>query len=95
MAGELDRGNSQKWKRTRKQVFNRDGRECVFCGHHGDTGNPLTVDHIVPRYRGGTDALSNLRVLCRRCNSGRKRGSSRMVKRSRMKVVAYETPFTR
>ena len=34
--------------------------------------NPLTIDHIKPRRRGGPDVLSNLRVLCRKCNSSKK-----------------------
>ncbi|WP_429216421.1 HNH endonuclease [Kitasatospora sp. MAP12-9] len=36
--------------------------------HYVDT-TQLTVDHIVPKARGGTDDRSNLQVLCRACNS--------------------------
>lgn len=31
----------------------------------------LTVDHIIPKSRGGTDAHENLQVLCRACNSAK------------------------
>lgn len=34
--------------------------------------NPLTVDHIRPRSRGGTNDLTNLQILCRNCNSSKK-----------------------
>ncbi|WP_078906556.1 HNH endonuclease [Streptomyces sp. NRRL S-378] len=40
---------------------------CSFCG----TGSDLTGDHILPLSRGGTSDPSNIRVLCRSCNSAR------------------------
>lgn len=51
-------------KRIRDAVFQRDGRVCAKCGR---TESP-TIDHIKPVSRGGSDDLSNLRVLCRSCN---------------------------
>lgn len=44
-------------------VIQRDGK-CVECG----TTQQLTVDHIIPRSRGGLDILANLQTLCERCN---------------------------
>lgn len=38
---------------------------CAVCGSKDD----LTVDHIIPRARGGTNESGNLQVLCRFCNS--------------------------
>jgi hypothetical protein len=46
-------------------VFARDNFNCVVCG---DTEN-LTVDHIHPVSRGGSDDLENLQTLCKSCNS--------------------------
>lgn len=40
-------------------------RPCELCGARAD----LTYDHVVPISRGGRSVMSNLRVLCRRCNS--------------------------
>lgn len=31
-------------------------------------GEPMTIDHIIPRAKGGTNANSNLTIMCRRCN---------------------------
>ena len=51
----------------RQQVFDRDGHRCRYCGQSGQ----LTVDHIVPVSRGGTNALSNLQTLCFACNNAK------------------------
>lgn len=42
----------------------RDGKRCAYCGGHGDT-----IDHVVPRSRGGTDTWDNLVCACRSCNN--------------------------
>ena len=53
---------------VRRDVFERDGFACVFCGET----HTLELDHIL-RYRdGGQDTVENLRVLCLPCN--RRRG---------------------
>lgn len=49
----------------RSRVYERDGHACRRCGAR--TG--LTLDHIFPWSRGGTDDPSNLQTLCGRCNS--------------------------
>jgi 5-methylcytosine-specific restriction endonuclease McrA len=51
----------------RQTVLARDGGRCVRCGSSED----LTIDHIFPQSIGGTHAATNLRTLCRRCNSAR------------------------
>lgn len=58
---------SSAWKRIRLQVIARDGGMCRICGRlvtgRGD------VDHIVPKARGGTDALDNLQYVHVECHS--------------------------
>lgn len=61
---------------TRRLVFDRDGSRCTVCGVGGGESYPgepgtkarLTVGHRVPRERGGSDSLDNLRTECARCN---------------------------
>lgn len=48
-------------------VFARDEHCCVYCGATED----LTVDHVLPISRGGTNDLSNLVTACRPCNSSK------------------------
>jgi len=49
----------------RREVFEADNWVCRDCGSDFD----LTIDHIVARVRGGTNARGNLQTLCRACNS--------------------------
>ncbi len=58
---------------TRNKVLDRDGHRCVNCG----STNYLSIDHIVPRSRGGDDSESNLQTLCNICNS--KKGNKLVV----------------
>lgn len=48
---------------TRRGVLIRDGHECAFCGKRA-----TTIDHIVPRSRGGRDEWMNTISACSRCN---------------------------
>ncbi len=50
---------------TRREVFRRDGYTCQYCGQH--TSHP-TLDHVVPRHRGGQHTWENLVTACTRCN---------------------------
>lgn len=49
---------------TRAFVYNRDNYECVIC----KSKDNLTIDHIIPRIRGGTFVPENLQTLCIICN---------------------------
>ncbi len=52
-------------KLSRREILSRDGHTCQYCGHHG---SDLTVDHVVPRHRGGQHTWENLVTACRACN---------------------------
>ena len=49
---------------TRAGVLRRDGRRCAYCGRRADT-----IDHVVPRSRGGGHTWENCVAACRACNS--------------------------
>lgn len=50
---------------TRMAIYHRDGFRCVYCRD----GEQLTLDHVVPDTRGGTNHPSNLVTCCHWCNS--------------------------
>ncbi|MET0939255.1 MAG: HNH endonuclease [Gaiellaceae bacterium] len=50
---------------SRRALFARDGWECVYCG---TTGVRLTLDHVVPRSRGGDSVWENVVTSCAPCN---------------------------
>jgi 5-methylcytosine-specific restriction endonuclease McrA len=52
-------------KKRTWEVFARDPHKCRCCG----SSEKLTIDHIVPLTRGGSNDLDNLQILCRNCNS--------------------------
>ncbi len=49
---------------NRRAVFVRDQDSCQYCG-----GRAETLDHVVPRSRGGLHTWDNVVAACRRCNS--------------------------
>lgn len=64
---------SKNWAtpRFRKRVlFNRDGWKCQYCGTLLDRRS-ITIDHIVPRARGGETCWKNCVVSCKRCNTAK------------------------
>ena len=52
-------------KLSRREIFSRDRHTCQYCGR---TGHDLTLDHIVPRHRGGGHSWENLVTACKSCN---------------------------
>jgi 5-methylcytosine-specific restriction endonuclease McrA len=48
---------------SRQGVLARDGHRCQYCG-----GSAETLDHVLPRSKGGRHVWENLVAACRRCN---------------------------
>ena len=51
-------------KISRRALFARDGWRCQYCG----SGGKLTLDHVVPRSRGGQSSWENVVASCAPCN---------------------------
>jgi len=52
---------------TRRNVYARDGNTCQYCGRERATKD-LSLDHVIPRSRGGRSTWENLVVACHGCN---------------------------
>lgn len=50
---------------TRQNVFKRDNHECQYCGSKKD----LTLDHVIPKSKGGKSTWTNLVTACKKCNA--------------------------
>jgi 5-methylcytosine-specific restriction endonuclease McrA len=66
---------------TRREVFARDSGRCQYCGR---VGGDLTLDHVMPRHRGGGHEWDNLVTACRACNH---RKGGRTPAEARMKLL--------
>jgi len=49
---------------SRRGVLRRDASRCGYCG-----GSANTIDHVLPRSRGGADSWENLVACCLKCNN--------------------------
>lgn len=53
---------------TRRAVLMRDNYTCQYCGGRPSDGL-MTVDHVLPRIRGGATNWENVVCACQRCNT--------------------------
>jgi 5-methylcytosine-specific restriction endonuclease McrA len=65
---------------SRRAVFARDGHRCQYCGAHADS-----IDHVIPKSRGGQHCWDNVVAACRPCNT-RKR--DRYLEETNMRLAA-------
>lgn len=52
---------------NRRLVFARDKHRCQYCGKTADS-----IDHVVPRSRGGEHSWDNVVAACRSCNTAKR-----------------------
>ena len=50
----------RKW---RKSIHNSTGNSCIYCGKPSES-----IDHVLPKSRGGKDVWENLTTACEKCN---------------------------
>ena len=58
-------------KARRLAIYLRDGLACAYCGASVENDAKLSLDHLKPYSKGGTNETSNLVTACFSCNSGR------------------------
>jgi len=78
-----DRSPRNGLRFNRRNVFARDGNLCQYCGRHFPTSE-LSLDHVVPRSRGGVTSWENIVCACVACNV---RKGGRTPQEARMQLV--------
>jgi 5-methylcytosine-specific restriction endonuclease McrA len=82
--------NRRKVALNKRNIFIRDKYECVYCG----SKHNLTLDHIIPKSRGGKDSWDNLVTCCSNCNS--KKGDKPLDKSGlKLRKRVYEPAYLR
>lgn len=75
---------------SRKNILLRDRNTCQFCGRVFPSSE-LTLDHVVPRSRGGRSTWENLVACCYRCNNSK---GDRTPEEAGFKLARRPRPFT-
>jgi len=73
----------QEIRFSRRNIFERDKNACQYCGRRMPKTD-LTLDHVVPRSRGGIDSWDNLVLACMPCNV---RKGNRTPEEARMPLI--------
>jgi 5-methylcytosine-specific restriction endonuclease McrA len=73
--------DAHRRKITRRAVFARDRWTCQYCGHERGS---LTVDHVIPRSKGGSSSWDNIVTCCAPCN---RRKGDRLPRQANMTPV--------
>ena len=74
---------------SRKNILLRDRYTCQYCGDVFSAGE-LTLDHVMPRSRGGKSSWENLVTSCRRCNNHK---GDRLPDEVNMELMQRPRPF--
>jgi len=69
---------------NRRNIYARDRNRCQYCGRHLPTSE-LSLDHVVPRSRGGKNTWENIVCCCLKCNV---RKGGRTPAEARMRLIA-------
>jgi 5-methylcytosine-specific restriction endonuclease McrA len=75
---------------SRKNILLRDRNTCQYCGVLLASGD-LTLDHVIPRSRGGSSTWENLVACCHPCN---RRKGNHLLLETDMKLLKEPRPFT-
>lgn len=68
---------------TRRNLYQRDDYTCQYCGHRAG-GEKLSIDHVMPRSKGGRTCWENCVLACVRCNTSK---ADRTLKESGLRLL--------
>lgn len=68
-----ERGYDAKWYKLRARIMERDEHLCQTCLKDNIYTPASQVDHITPKFKGGTDDPSNLQAICKKCHDKKTR----------------------
>ena len=80
---KFDRHRRQRVPLNRRNIYHRDANTCQYCGKRFPYSE-LSLDHVVPRSRGGADSWENLVCACTNCNS---RKADKSLAQARMQLI--------
>jgi 5-methylcytosine-specific restriction endonuclease McrA len=75
---------------SRRGILTRDRHQCLYCGKIKGAFE-LTLDHVIPRSRGGASSYENLVACCQPCNH---RKADRTPEEAGMKLLRKPLPYT-
>jgi len=76
---------------SRKNILLRDRNTCQYCGVVLSSAE-LTLDHVIPRSRGGSSTWENLVACCHLCN--RRKGNQLLIELTDMKLQREPRAFS-
>ena len=82
---EYDSFPRRKVTFSRRNIYRRDRHTCQYCGSRPPI-EELSVDHVVPRSRGGRSNWTNCVLSCLRCN---RRKSNRTLEESGLRLIHH------
>ncbi len=77
---------------NRRNVLRRDDFACQYCGTQPHVSD-LTIDHIIPRSKGGANTWGNVVAACKRCNNAKADQTLRQAKMSLRKKPKDPRPY--
>lgn len=75
-----ERGYGTQWYKIRARVLTKFDHICQSCLRDGIYTRATQVDHIIPKFEGGTDEESNLEPICDKCHKIKTRKESQRAK---------------
>jgi len=57
-----------RYSRRKNRVISLYGNNCIYCGSPLDA-SIFSIEHVIPKAKGGTNRIENLRPACKPCNN--------------------------